>query len=252
MAAGLLNEEGRKNFSNIDLATFELVDKGKCNNEIPLVDTATKQVWYGIDALLELLDSKIPFIKFVGNIKLVKWFLQKTYKFISYNRKVIVGTAPKMGYDCSPDFNVSYRVYFLVFFFLFNTLMLVPLYHTVFSRSFIGGSSLAQLQSAHLILVAVNIIIAIILGGKKALEYLGQVNMLALTCVLLIIPMHLLTQFANILDDDIPNFYLGLVGLVAIREYFRRMKYAQVLQEHKWIVAVNAISLLAFFTYLIN
>jgi len=72
VAAGILNGQGRKNFSNIDTATFELIDKAKCNNEIPLVDTDTKQVWYGIDALLELLDSKIPFIKFVGNIKPVK------------------------------------------------------------------------------------------------------------------------------------------------------------------------------------
>ncbi len=252
VASGMLTAQGRRNFSNVDAVTFGLVDQARCNNEIPLVDTDTQQVWYGIDALLELLNQKIPFIKFIGNIKPAKWFLQRTYKFISYNRKVIVGAAPKIGYDCSPDFNIPYRVYFLVFFFLFNTLMLIPLYQSVFSKSFIGGSSFAQLQSSHFVIVTVNITIAIILGGKKGLEYLGQVNMLALTCILLIVPMHFLTQFVNILDEAIHNFYLGLVALVVIREYFRRMKYAQVLKEHVWIVAVNMISLAAFFAYLIN
>lgn len=252
VAAGILNEEGRKNFSNIDAATFGLIDKAKCNNEIPLIDTETKQVWYGIDALLELLDGKIPFIKFVGNIKPVKWLLQKTYKFISYNRKVIVAVTPAKGYDCSPDFNTRYRVAFLLFFLLFNTLLLAPLYETVFSNSFIGGRSFAELQAAHLLLVAVNITVAAFKGCKNALEYLGQVNMLALTCILLILPLHLVNSYAIPLGGEINNIYLGTLSLVIIREYIRRMKYARVLPKQLWIVAINIISILAFIIYLAN
>jgi predicted DCC family thiol-disulfide oxidoreductase YuxK len=250
--AGLLNEQGRKNFNNIDAASFELIDKAKCNNEIPLLDTETKQVWYGIDALFELLNPKIPFIKFIGNIKPVKWLLQKMYRFISYNRKVIVAVSSKNGYDCNPDFNIGYRVYFLVFFLLFNTIMLAPLYETVFTKSFIGRSSFAQLQAAHLGLVAGNILMAAFTGFKKGIEYLGQVNMLALICILLIIPLHLINCYANLLNEDINNFYLGMVCLVVIREYIRRMKYALVLPKQLWVVVINILSLLTFFIYLIN
>jgi predicted DCC family thiol-disulfide oxidoreductase YuxK len=57
--AGMLDKEGRKNFNTIDANTFALIDKQKCNNEIPLIDTRTNEVWYGIDALLEILSSKI-------------------------------------------------------------------------------------------------------------------------------------------------------------------------------------------------
>lgn len=251
VATGMLPAQGRKNFSDVDADTFKLIDKAKCNNEIPLLDTATKQVWYGIDALLEL-NAKIPFIKFVGNIAPIKWLLQKTYKFISYNRKVIVGSAPKAGYDCSPDFSTQYRVAFLLVFVLFNTIMLVPLHETVFSRSFIASSSFAQLQAAHFTLMAINITIALVLGCKRALEYLGQVNMLALTCILLLLPLHLINRYVLLLNEDIHNIYLGMVCIVIIGEYIRRMKYAQVLRQHPLIVTINIISLVAFFSYLTN
>jgi predicted DCC family thiol-disulfide oxidoreductase YuxK len=250
--AGLLNKQGRKNFNNIDAATFNLIDKAKCNNEIPLIDTETKQVWYGIDALLELINLQIPFTKFIGNIKPVKWLLQKLYKFISYNRKVIVAVSSNKGYDCSPDFNLSYRVYFLVFFLLFNTILLGPLYEYVFTKSFIGRSSFAQLQAAHLGLVACNILIAAFTGLKKGIAYLGQVNMLALICILLIIPLYFINRYAILLHDDMNNFYLGMVGLAVVREYIRRMKYVLVLPKQLWIVILNILGLLAFFIYLIK
>ncbi|HSN61149.1 MAG TPA: DCC1-like thiol-disulfide oxidoreductase family protein [Ferruginibacter sp.] len=251
VAAGILNEQGRKNFSNIDAATFELIDKAKCKNEIPLIDTETKQVWYGIEALLELLGSKIPIVKLIGNIKPVKWLLHKIYRFISYNRKVIVGIALKNGYDCSPDFNIKYRILFLVCFFSFNTLMLLPLHNSVFSNSFIGGSSFVQLQTAHFILVAVNVLTAALLGLKKGIEYLGQVNMLALTSILLIIPLYFIKSYTNFSDKDINNFYLGFTAMVIVQDYIRRMKYALILPKQWWIVVINIISLLTFFIYLV-
>ena len=251
VVTGLLNDQGRKNFSNIDAATFECIDKAICNNEIPLIDTETKQVWYGVDALLELLDSKIPFIKTIGNIFPVKYCLQKMYKFISYNRKVVVATSEKNGYDCSPDFNVRYRVFFLAFFLFFNTWMLEPLFETVFSNSFIRNSSFNQIQWAHLLLVGCNIAIAASLGIKKGLEYAGQVNMLALTCILLIVPLHLVNQNTNILATSINNFYLCMVSLFIIKEYIRRMKYALVIPLHPGIVCINIISVLLFIFYLV-
>ena len=248
---GLLNEEGRKSFSNIDADNFAWIDKSKCNNEIPLIDTQTKQVWYGIDALLEILSQKIPFIKFIGNIKPVKWFLQKLYRFISYNRKVIVAETSKTNYDCSPDFNTRYRLFFLGVFFLFNTVMLFPLYQTVFCHSFIGRNSFLQLQAAHLLLVASNIACGLTLKNKTGLEYLGQVNMLALLSILLLMPLHFIIKYFLPLQNVYINIYLLVLSIYILKQYIKRMKYAGIIGRHNWVPVVNLISLLAFIIYLI-
>lgn len=248
---GLLNEEGRKSFSNIDAASFACIDKSKCYNEIPLIDINTKQVWYGIDALLEILDQKIPCIKFIGNIKPVKWFLQKFYRFISYNRKVIVAETPKTNYDCSPDFNTRYRICFLAVFFLFNTAMLFPLYQTVFSHSFIGRSSYLQLQAAHLLLVTSNITCGLMLKNKTGLEYLGQVNMLALLSILILLPLHFINKYYLPLQNVYINMYLFMLSVFILKQYIKRMIYAGIIGQHNWVPAVNFISLLAFIIYLI-
>jgi hypothetical protein len=38
------------------------------------LDTSTNKVVYGIDALLEILDQRIPFIKATGNLVPLKWY----------------------------------------------------------------------------------------------------------------------------------------------------------------------------------
>jgi predicted DCC family thiol-disulfide oxidoreductase YuxK len=86
---GLLDKGGRKNFSTITPELLSKIDFKKSVNEIPVIDTASGQVWYGINALLEILQGKIPFAKSIGNIQFIKWSLTKFYKFISYNRRVL-------------------------------------------------------------------------------------------------------------------------------------------------------------------
>ncbi len=248
---GMLQKEGRKSFREVDDATFALVDKNRCHNEIPLIDKETKQVWYGIDALLEILGNKVPLIKIVGNIKPVKWALQKFYKFISYNRKVIVAKKTGAGYDCSPDFNTHYRVIFLFIFLLFNSLMLSPLYYDIFTRSFIRNSSLFELQAAHLSFVAVNITCAMLLKKNKAFEYLGQVNMLALITVLLIVPLLFINRLFPMAGSWFTNSYLVVITIFIGRQYIHRMGYAGIIRHNRWLVVTNILSLIIFLTYLI-
>src|SRR5687768_1351216 len=122
---GLLPAEGRKAFSVIDPALFDKIDFAKSRNEIPLIDTPTGKVFYGIDSLLEILDQKIPLIKRICNFKPLKWLLHKLYRFISYNRKVVVARKCSNGaIDCTPDFNYFYRILFMTVFLIFNTIML--------------------------------------------------------------------------------------------------------------------------------
>ena len=68
---GLLNPDGIRSFSTLDSDLLSRIDFDKSRNEIPLLDIADNKVIYGIDALLEILDQKIPCIKTIANLIVV-------------------------------------------------------------------------------------------------------------------------------------------------------------------------------------
>ncbi len=189
--SGLLTTEGRKSFSAVSPELLHTINWQRSVNEIPLLGPGTKQVWYGIDALLEMLGQKCALIKTIGRIKPVNWFLKKLYSFISYNRKVIVAvkTSP-LKVDCTPSFNLFYRLLFLVIFLVVNTLMILPVHQHLLTQLPGYSLSFTQLLGLHAGMVALNRIVALFLPKQTAFDYLGQVNMLTLVTNLLLIPWY--------------------------------------------------------------
>jgi len=249
---GLLPAEGRRAFSVIDPALFNKIDFAKSRNEIPLIDTLTGKVFYGIDSLLEILDQKIPLIKKIGNFLPLKWFLQKLYRFVSYNRKVVVARkCGKGAIDCAPDFNYFYRILFMTVFLIFNTTMLIPFHNILFSGLSFYKISMIELQLAHFGLVVINCLLACTFKKQKAIEYLGQVNMLALLVILFLIPL-LFFRKLFVLDDTIVTIYLAFTAMFIFKEYLRRMDYAGVLLKNSLIVSVNLTSISGFLLFLFN
>lgn len=247
---GFLNPEGRKAFSVLDENLLLKIDFDKSRNEIPLLDTSTNKVLYGIDALLEILDQKIPCIKTMGNFSPIKWFLKKFYKLISYNRKVIVAKKCGAGsIDCSPDISYSYRFIFMTIGLVFNTIMLYPI-HSIFSKLSYYDLSVTQLQAAHFALVIINCTLAFSFSKAMGFEYLGQVNMLALSVILLLIPLILVSYFFS--SEWFITSWLILTTAFIFKEYARRMGYATVLLNNKWIVSMNILSLICFILFLFN
>jgi hypothetical protein len=242
---GLLPAEGRKAFSSLESSLLNKINFEKGKNEIPLLDTVSGKVWYGIDSLLEILGQKFPIIKQTGNIKPVKWFLKKLYKLVSYNRKVIV--AKKCGpgsIDCAPDINYFYRLLFMVVCLLLNTLSLFPVHAIVFSKLSYYSLTITELQAAHFGLVFINCLLTLNFKKEKAIEYLGQVNMLALITILLLLP---LLAAGSIPESEwIISVYLIVTAAIVFKEYLRRMEYAGVLINNKWVVSINLLSLSGF------
>jgi len=248
---GFLNADGRKPFSTLDDILLDKIDFDKSRNEIPLLDTSTNEVVYGIDALLEILDQKIPFIKATGNFAPLKWVLKRVYKLVSLNRKVIV--AKKCGpanIDCSPDYNYLYRFIFMAVCLVFNTLMLYPLHNNLFSKLSYYHLELYELQEAHFVFVIINCTLAFSFQKAKRYEYLGQVNMLALLVILLLTSL-LIIQF--IFDSELLiTIWLILTAAYIFKEYVRRMEYAGVLSNNKWIVSMNLLSVTGFILFLFH
>lgn len=247
-----LKPESRVAFSSAKMEILACIDIDRARNEIPLFDEQTKEAKYGIDALLEIFGSRWPTIKRVGHFPPINWFLRRSYKLVSYNRKVIV--AKKCGdgrFDCAPSFNVFYRVIFLSLSLIFNSLMLYPLHNKLFSPLPFYRLSFYELQFSHMIFVLINCVIACLLKQRKALEYLGQVNMLAIMTILLLLPAIVVLSLVPF-AQWIVLFYLICLTSFVVKEYFRRMGYANILLNHKSIVATNLVCLAAFLIYVFH
>lgn len=246
--AGILPEEGRQAFSSSSPELLSCFNRQQGNNEIPLIDQNTHQVWYGIDAMLEMLGERFPLVKTIGYWQPVNWLLKKIYRFISYNRKVIVAKKPVPGaVDCTPDFSIRYRMLFMAIFLLFNTLMLFPIHNYLLTKVPLYTASTAGLQTLHTILVCINCLLALVLPVKVGVEYLGQVNMLALVTILLLVPLLLLNAWFG-LAAWLNIGYLLLLSVFIVKEYFRRMAYAGITRQHQWIVFVNLAGFAALIT----
>jgi len=248
---GFLKSDGRKPFSTLDDKLISKIDFGKSRNEIPLLDISTNKVLYGIDALLEILDQKIPFIKTAGNFAPLKWFLKRFYKFISFNRKVIAAKKCGAGnIDCSPDVNYKYRFTFMAVCLVFNTLMLFPFQDHLFIKLSYYHPDILQLQTAHFVFVVINCTLAFSFSKAGAYEYLGQVNMLALTVILLLTPLFFISYL--FFNEWISTVWLIIVAAIIFKEYARRMEYAGVLSKNKWVVSLNLLSLTGFILFLFH
>jgi hypothetical protein len=237
--SGLLTPEGRQPFSAASPELLQSINWQRSKNEIPLFDPVTKQVWYGIDALLEILGQKCQLIKTIGHCAPVNWFLKKLYSFISYNRKVIVAakTSPSQ-IDCTPSFNLFYRLLFMIIFLVANTLMIYPVHQYLLSQIPAYNLSINQLLLLHGSMVIINCLLAFCLPKQTAIEYLGQVNMLTLVTNLLLIPL-LITDALLKPHNWVNYLYLGLLTIVIFKEYFRRMDYANILYRYRLIISIN-------------
>jgi predicted DCC family thiol-disulfide oxidoreductase YuxK len=247
--AGFLDKDGRQSFCSIEPELLKQIDPDRSRNEIPLVNPETGEVLYGIDALLDILGRRLPFVKTIGNTKGVNWFLKEIYKFVSYNRRVIVaGKANTSAFDCTPDFSFKYRSMFMLFSLLLNTALLFPLQQYVFTKTVFLNTSQVQLQLAHFALVLSNLGIALRLEKRKAFEYLGQITILAVISMLLTVPLIIFNFWYS--SPVVNNTVLAVILLFTIKEYFRRMQFAGVPEHHRLIMPLNIFFLTIFLIYL--
>jgi hypothetical protein len=249
---GLLPANGRQTFNEIDHHTMRMIDPDISRHEIPLVDKETGEVRYGVEAILDIIGSRFPLVKRICSTKPLNRIIKFVYKTISYNRRVIVAAGKNNGgFDSTPDFSFKYRSVMLVLGCILNTLILFPLTASVFHNSLFATKDMMQVQLAHIVFVACNVFVATHFNRRDAFEYLGQVNMLALIAMLLTLPLILLNN-VFIVPAMVNNLALTVILFVIVKDYFRRMKYAGVLDNHSKAVPVNIFCLIMFLLYLSN
>jgi predicted DCC family thiol-disulfide oxidoreductase YuxK len=233
--ANLLDSEGRIPYQQVGGEFVPGMDAERAKNEIALVNRETGEVKYGLDSLLTIIETRFRWIGIVARIQPLKFFIQKLYNFISYNRKVIVPAASSssgrnstspgdalLRFDCTPTFKLKYRIAYLLTAWLLTSLTLVEyskllgnlIPATDFTREFIicGGQIIFQA-------IAITFV-----TRTKHWDYLGNMMTVSLFGALLLLPALLTGKLLDGIPDMIFLLYfMGVVG-VMLYEHARRMK----------------------------
>lgn len=100
----------RSGFVNATPELLQKLDLDRSRHEIPLLDTETGEVLYGLDALFLILGTRFPLLRPVFRSRLFRAPLYQLYQIITFNRRIIAGTTPPaQGFNCAPDVNLFYR-----------------------------------------------------------------------------------------------------------------------------------------------
>lgn len=182
----------RTGFADAAPELLQKIDLDRARHEIPLLDTQTGEVTYGINALFLILGERMPFFKPLFQNRLFRAAIYQLYQLITYNRRIIAGSAaPKTGFDCAPDVNLFYRWLYIGLAATGATFLLWQ------------NFSLDNL-AIKVLLPLLGFSLAAVFFTKKILDFIGHWTTIALASALLI---SLLPQ--------IMAFQIGIVALAA-------------------------------------
>lgn len=102
--------------SQLTQETINRIDQQRARHEIPLVDLDGGETLYGVDTWIHAFGQQSEQLKKLLSLSWIKSGLQTLYAFISYNRRIIITSAPGRWnlLDLQPDFRLSYRLAFIL------------------------------------------------------------------------------------------------------------------------------------------
>jgi len=219
---GLIEEDGRAAYQDINLETCPMLDRQRAVNEIALINQETGEVSYGIESLFKVFGVAIPALKFLFNFKPFVWVMSKVYAFIAYNRRVIV-PPPIISdpFQLQPTFKLNYRIAYLVFTGLtvayilsgYANLMggLLPTGNAYREYLICGGQIFFQ-----------GLVIQFI-DKSKRWNYLGNMMTISFAGALLLSPMLLVAQWVDLNPIVYAAWFMLVAGLMFL-EHIRRTK----------------------------
>lgn len=224
----MLDKEGRIPYQQVGGEFVPGMDAERAKNEIALVNRETGEVKYGLDSLLTVIETRFRWIGIIARIQPLKFFIQKLYNFISYNRKVIVPAPPKPAgmYDCTPTFKLKYRLAYIAITWLLTSLTLLEyskligglIPATNFFREFLICGGQVFFQAIAITLVT----------RTKHWDYLGNMMTVSLFGAILLLPALLIGNLITGIPAVIFMLYFMCVVGVMLYEHARRMKILEL------------------------
>ncbi len=112
--SGMLDAQGRETYQQLPEPLARHIDRERAVNEIALVNRQTGEVRYGIDSLFAVIGHSFPFLQPLFRQHAFHWLMTRAYRFISYNRRVIVPSALAGEDGDQPAFHRTYRIAYLL------------------------------------------------------------------------------------------------------------------------------------------
>ena len=245
--AKMLDNNGRKPYSEICKQETTYIDMDRASNEIALVDTKNKTVIYGIDSLLKVIGFRFPYIEKVGHSPFIGGFLKQLYAFISYNRKVIIPnrTTLQAENQCVPSFNSRYRIAYIIF----STIVTIfSLFYFSKTLSLIPETSIWRECWITIGQILLQACLIYKLDHKTIINYIGNLMTVSLIGSFLLVPLIILNRYMEISEHIILTWF-GTTAFLMFMEHSRRVKLLQLpgYLSYTWVI----YRLLILLTFLI-
>lgn len=219
---GLLEKAGRASYQQMPSSCVRHVDQTKAVNEIALVNPATGEVYYGVESLLKIMAKGFPILESVFKWKPLVFILKKLYRFISYNRRIILPVAINSeNPDMRPAFHKGYRIAFLGLSWVLVTL-LVHWYGTGMQPLVPASSSVREFMICGAQIIWQALFINWWAPDKKW-DYLGNMMVVSLLGGLALLPLGWLFQIAGAAPQWYVAGFLGVAGAMLL-EHIRRSR----------------------------
>ncbi len=245
---GMLDQDGRKAYSEISTEDQNVIDINRASNEIALVDNENKTVIYGVDSLLKVIGTRFPIIQKIGQIKFIKLILQKLYYLVSYNRKVIIpnkiNSTQKL--QCIPDFNITYRLIYILLTIVATTLILFN-----FSKNIAPLSSPSPFREGIIVigLLAFQGSIVYKLDNNTLINYFGNVMTISFMGNLVLIALMAINWIFQV-QDPILAIGLGIITSYMFIEHSRRIKLLKLpsFLSYTWVIYYTLVLIIILIT----
>lgn len=216
--AGMLDTRGRAAYQSMDEQISAHVDPRRAADEIALVNRKTGQVTYGVRSLMVILEHSLPVLAPLFRLRWFEWLAEKTYRFISFNRRVIMPSRDSAASE--PSFSAVYRLLYLAFCWVVTSVILhgysrlvVPVIQAgSFLRELLvcGGQMFWQMG------------FLVLLHKGKTWDYLGNLMTISLGGALLLVVIRVLSP-ASTSPLVLAALFTAVAGLMFF-EHIRRTR----------------------------
>lgn len=222
----MLDSNGRMAYSHIPPHMQAGVDMDRARNEIALVNTKTGSIIYGMDSLFAIIGHAAPMLRPLFRNRIFRWCIARLYRLVSYNRKLIAAVKPVVAVGCTPDFNLKYRIAYLVLTVLFTGTVLNSYGKLLTDVLPVAGAWREYAVCAGQL--AFQGIVLLFLRKEKLMDYLGNMMTVSMIGALLLLPVLLAHKLLPVIPSEFfTAWFLVVVGIMLL-EHMRRTKLLEL------------------------
>jgi predicted DCC family thiol-disulfide oxidoreductase YuxK len=233
---GMLDKDGREPYQTMTPEYASQIDCKRAVNEIALMNKQTGEIYYGVTSLFIIIGNAFPVFRPLFLCKPFAWMADKAYKFISYNRRVIMPSSEDVSLPHqNPSFNLRYRLAFLIVSWFITALIL-----NCYSKLLIGLVPASNFYREFLVCggqIFWQLGIMSLIKKDKSWDYLGTMMTISFAGGLMLLPAIVLSNFV-ILSPYVYAAYFMLVVSLMLLEHIRRTRLLKI----SWIISVSWVS----------